>query len=144
MAPDVRRGGSANHRLVQFVQFSLSFFWVVGLHQYLPKDYETKMQHFHALLSSMMATRGYTNIVVGDETGVRVEDIPSVTMETRGKGALLQISSMIFQFLRPRCPPNIGERTPDVHRLADRKTVKERRTSVGVERKPPHIIIFLI
>ena len=50
----------------------------------LPTDYEERVFDFHCLLQDLMRRRQYQRIVVGDETGVRMEDIPNQTMEVRG------------------------------------------------------------
>ena len=55
-----------------------------GVQQFVPTDYETRISDYQALLQDLMRRRQYTTIVVGDETGVRMEDIPTETMESRG------------------------------------------------------------
>ena len=56
----------------------------LGVQQMLPTDYEERVFDFHCLLQDLMRRRQYQRIVVGDETGVRMEDIPNQTMEVRG------------------------------------------------------------
>jgi hypothetical protein len=50
----------------------------------LPEDYQQRVSGFYALMASMMRQRGFQRFIVGDETGVRMEDLPNVTMEQRG------------------------------------------------------------
>ena len=57
---------------------------VTGVKQYLPHDHPERIRTFHSLLRSMYLNNRYTTIFCGDETGVRFEELPSVTMAPRG------------------------------------------------------------
>lgn len=46
------------------------------MQQFLPRDYETRVAQFMAMLQDLTRQRGFTQFIVGDETGVRMEDIP--------------------------------------------------------------------
>lgn len=56
-----------------------------GVQQLLPVMYKERIATFGALLYSLMKERTIKRIIVGDETAVRVEDLPNTTMEVRGR-----------------------------------------------------------
>ena len=47
-----------------------------GVQQFVPRDYEQRIGNFLALLQDLHRQRNFTRFVVGDETGVRMEDLP--------------------------------------------------------------------
>ena len=72
---------------LRFVHMGLHkgmLFLFSGVQQFLPANYKEKIVKYHNLLRSMMAQRHYKRIIVGDETGIRMEEIPATTLESRG------------------------------------------------------------
>jgi len=57
---------------------------ITGVKQFLPDDYATRVRNFHYLLRSMFFEKRHTLIFCGDETGVRFEELPNVTMAEKG------------------------------------------------------------
>lgn len=55
-----------------------------GVKQYIPGDSQQRVETFKALLHSMYEQRGHRVFICADETGVRCEELPNVTMEQRG------------------------------------------------------------
>ncbi|EPS72038.1 hypothetical protein M569_02720 [Genlisea aurea] len=57
---------------------------VSGIKQYVPGDFEKRVEDYKSLLRSMHKEREYREFVCGDETGVRMEEIGGTTLETQG------------------------------------------------------------
>ena len=68
---------------------------ITGTKQYLPADYEARTNNFNSLLRSMHKAKKYKVFLVGDETGVRFEELPNTTLAHKGsKKVALRTTNM--------------------------------------------------
>lgn len=58
---------------------------ISGVKQYVPGDHEQRIATFHQLMRSVWREHRNHVFFCGDETGVRMEDLPSVTLEHVGE-----------------------------------------------------------
>ena len=57
---------------------------VSGIKQYVPGDFEKRVEDYKSLLRSMHKERECQEFICGDETGVRMEEIGRTTLEAQG------------------------------------------------------------
>lgn len=62
---------------------------VGGLKQYVPTDFQTRIDVYKALLKSTNAETRFKTIFCADETGVRMEEMPGTTLERRGAAKVI-------------------------------------------------------
>ncbi len=100
---------------------------VSGIKQYVPGDFEKRVEDYKSLLRSMHKEREYREFICGDETGVRMEEIGGTTLETQGTKHVHIASSG-------------GEKTLFTIFLASRLSIDGNGNIQAIKKEPPLIL----